>query len=155
VNVGPSGEITALQLGFGALVPLDTLEVPVRVQTSAGGLTYPFPVAGMLPWMCLKSDALVFRDKPKDGYDIVWLVAGLGPEVVADEVTWSPVLTSDHRERAIAQLNLLITDQFADVDSVGPVSYATFMEAPDDPSLRRYALEAVRTFGAALSGSGI
>lgn len=46
-NIGPSGEITALAVGYGYLVPLDTVFIERRVQTSRGMLGYEFPVAGL------------------------------------------------------------------------------------------------------------
>ncbi|CAN5876938.1 hypothetical protein BH20ACT7_BH20ACT7_16070 [soil metagenome] len=30
-------------------------------------------------WLCLKADAIMRRDKPKDAYDVVWLINALGP----------------------------------------------------------------------------
>lgn len=65
-NVGPAGEITALAVGYGHLVPGDTVLVERRVPTSRGMLGYEFPVAGPASWLCLKADAIMRRDKPKD-----------------------------------------------------------------------------------------
>lgn len=42
-------------------------------------LGYEFPIAGLAPWLCLKADAIMRRDKPKDAYDVVWLLDALGP----------------------------------------------------------------------------
>ena len=50
-NIGPNGEIAALAIGLGHLVPADTLHVPRRVETSSGHLTYEFPVAGPASWL--------------------------------------------------------------------------------------------------------
>ncbi len=49
-NIGPAGEITALAVGYGHLVPRDTVYVERRVMTSDGMLGYEFPVAGLAPW---------------------------------------------------------------------------------------------------------
>jgi hypothetical protein len=89
-NIGPSGEITALAVGYGHLVPLDTVVVERRVQTNRGMLGYEFPVAGLAPWLCLKADAIMRRDKPKDAYDIVWLIDALGPDRAAGMISESP-----------------------------------------------------------------
>jgi hypothetical protein len=73
------GEITALAVGYGNLVPGDTVLVERRVPTSHGMLGYEFPVAGLASWLCLKADAIMRRDKPKDACDVVWLIDALGP----------------------------------------------------------------------------
>ncbi len=62
-NIGPAGEITALAVGFGHLVPADTIAVERRVETNAGQLTFEFPVADLTSWLCLKVDAIMRRDK--------------------------------------------------------------------------------------------
>ena len=69
-NIGPRDEITALAVGFGRLVPDDTITVERRVETVAGALTFEFPVAGLASWLCLKADAIMRRDKPNDAYDV-------------------------------------------------------------------------------------
>ncbi len=46
-NIGPSGEITALAVGFGHLVPEGTVLIERRVETHRGMLGYEFPVAGL------------------------------------------------------------------------------------------------------------
>jgi hypothetical protein len=51
-NIGPSGEITALAVGFGHLVPGDTVQVERRVETRHGMLSYELPVAGLASWLC-------------------------------------------------------------------------------------------------------
>jgi hypothetical protein len=62
-NIGPAGEITALAVGFGHLVPDDTVLVERRVLTRCGILGYPFPVAAVASWLSLKTDAIMLRDK--------------------------------------------------------------------------------------------
>lgn len=69
-NIGPSGEISALAVGFGHLVPADTVVVERRVETKRGMLSYEFPVAGLCSWLCLKTDAIMRREKPKDSYTL-------------------------------------------------------------------------------------
>ena len=60
--------------------------------TSDGMLGYEFPVAGLAPWLCLKADAIMRRRKPKDAYDVVWLLDALGPEEAAARISCSPLL---------------------------------------------------------------
>ncbi len=136
-NIGPHGEITALAVGFGHLVPDDTIIVSRRVETAGGGLTYEFPVAGLTSWLCLKTDAIMRRDKPKDAYDVVWVLDALGPDAASEMVAESPLLTGAFVGDVRAQLRLLIDDQFRDEGSIGPSAYATFLNAePPGPARR-------------------
>ena len=123
-NMGPSGEIAALAVGFGHLVPEDTIAVERRVETASGNLTYQFPLAGLASWLCLKSDAIMRRDKAKDAYDVVWTLDALGPAAASDRVASSPLVAGDSAGELEAQLTLLVADQFRDIDSVGPYQLA-------------------------------
>jgi len=76
-------------------VPDDTITIPRRVETASGGLTYEFPVAGLASWLCLKSDAIMRRDKPKDSYDIVWVLDALDPYTASER--WQPAPCSAAR----------------------------------------------------------
>lgn len=155
VNIGPTKEITALAVGFGYLVPDDTIKVSRRVEASGGELSYEFPVAGLTSWLCLKADAVMRRDKPKDAYDIVWLLTALGPDEAAKTVAASKLLGGPHRPAVIQELELLIADQFRDIDSIGPRSYATFLEASPGDRERRHAVATVSAFGVALKTAGV
>lgn len=154
-NIGPHGEITALAVGFGHLVPDDTVVVSRRVESAGGGLTYEFPVAGLTSWLCLKTDAIMRRDKPKDAYDVVWLLAALGPDRACEMVVASPLLNGPFADDVRAQLRLLIDDQFRDEDSIGPNAYAGFLEADPPGMARRLALGTVIAFRRALATRGI
>ncbi len=149
-NIGPGGEITALAVGFGHLVPDDTITVSRRVDSASGGLTYEFPVSGLTSWLCLKSDAIMRRDKPKDAYDVVWVLDALGPDAACEMVTASPLLAGPFVDEVRAQLGRLIDDQFRDEGSVGPMAYVTFLEVDRPDAARRHALGTVATFGRAL-----
>ena len=144
-NIGPSDEITALALGFGHFVSDDTIIVERVVETSRGRLRYEFPVAGVASWLCLKADAIMGRDKPKDAYDVVWLIVGLGPAVSAERVRVSPLLQGSMAGEVFAQLARL-AEQFADVDAVGARSYADFLGDENAHVERRFAVEAVAQF---------
>lgn len=146
-NIGPRGEITALAVGFGHLVPDDTITVTRRVETARGGITFEFPVAGLASWLCLKSDAIMRRDKPKDAYDVVWVLDALGPERAAEMIAGSPLLGGPFAGEVRAQLRLLVDDQFRDDASVGPTAYAAFL---DDDGSRRLAVGTLAAFGRAL-----
>ncbi len=154
-NVGPDGQITALAVGFGHLVPADTITVRRRVEAAAGGLTYEFPVAGLASWLCLKTDAIMRRDKPKDAYDVVWTLDALGPDTASDMVAASPLLDDELASELIDQLRLLTGDQFRDVASVGPAEYATFFDNQAGDVERRHALGTLEAFGRALTDRGV
>lgn len=154
-NIGPHGEITALAVGFGHLVPDDTVVVSRRVESAGGGLTYEFPVAGLTSWLCLKTDAIMRRDKPKDGYDVVWLLDALGPDPACEMLATSTLLAGRFADDVRAQVRLLIEDQFRDESSIGPNAYATFLDAEAPSEARRHALGTVTAFGRALSSRGI
>ena len=134
-NIAPDGRITAVPVTWGKLVFDDTEIHERRVRTSEGEVTFPFPVAGITSWLCLKSDAMVNRAKTKDAFDVVWLIAALSPEATAQMVASSPLLSGIHRDEVIIQLRLLVDDRFRDIESVGPVSYALFHHAQgsDEP----------------------
>lgn len=132
-------EITALAIGYGHLVPADTVSVERRVETNRGMLSYEFPVAGLAPWLCLKADAIMRRDKPKDAYDVVWLLDALGLDQASELIATSPLLTGDHIGEVSDQLLRLINDQFKDTDSAGSVMYADFLEAKPGDLERRHA----------------
>jgi hypothetical protein len=154
-NIGPSGEITALAVGFGHLVPDDTVTVQRRVETRQGMLTYEFPVAGMASWLCLKADAIMRRAKPKDAYDVVWLIDALGPDLAADKIAASPVLVGESAAEVFGQLGRLVHDQFRDIRSAGPIMYADFLEVqPRDRELR-HARGSIAALGEELRKRGI
>jgi hypothetical protein len=153
LNLGSSDKIAALAMRFGHLVPFDTIEIERRVETAGGWLTYPFPVSDVTSWFCLKADAIVLRDKAKDAYDVVWVMAALGPEVVARRIADSRLLAGEHREDVLSQLRRLTDDLFLDVTSVGAVEYVKFLETPEDQVGLRYAVETVAVFKRALAAT--
>ena len=154
-NIGPSGEITALAVGFGYLVPADTITVQRRVETGQGMLTFEFPVAGIASWLCLKADAIMRRAKPKDAYDVVWLTDALGPDQVAGKIATSPLLAGESAAEVIAQLSRLVDDQFRDIESAGPIMYASFLEAQSRDQELRHAHGSIAALGQELRKRGI
>jgi hypothetical protein len=144
-NVGPRGQITALSVGFGHLVPADTVIVTRVVETSRGTLRFEFPVAGVASWLCLKADAIMRRDKPKDAYDVVWLIASMGPEVAASRVLASPLNVSALVSDVRSQLRRLV-EQFADRESVGARSYVDFLASGNAEADGRFAVGALARF---------
>lgn len=118
-------------------------------------INYEFPVAGLTSWLCLKTDAIMRRDKPKDAYDIVWLIDALGPEKASEMIAASPLITSHLAEAARSQLHRLISDQFKDINAAGPIMYADFIEADPGELERRHAQGTLAAFGQALYHRGI
>jgi hypothetical protein len=154
-NIGPAGEITALAVGFGHLVPDDTEVIERRVVASSGELTYEFPVAGLASWLSLKADAIMRRDKPKDAYDVVWLLDALGPDAAAERVASSPLLAGDLAAEVLGQLRRLIHDQFSDLASVGPGQYGRFLEADPGNAERQHAVGTLAAFSTALADCAV
>lgn len=154
-NIGPHDDIAALAIGFGHLVPHDTEVIPRRVETARGSMTYDFPVAGLASWLCLKADAIMLRDKPKDAYDVVWLLDSLGPERAGELIAANPLFDSEFADDVRAQLDRLVADQFRDEKSVGPTAYAEFLNDHAAPGDRRHAVGTVSAFGHAMWERGI
>jgi hypothetical protein len=95
------------------------------------------------------------RDKPKDAYDVVWLLDALGPDKGSELVASSPITTGDLSDDVRGQLHRLISDQFKDTSAVGPVMYADFLEADTSDLERRHAHGTLAEFGQALTRRGI
>lgn len=154
-NIGPTGEITALAVGFGHLVPNDTVSITRRVESSRGTLTFEFPVAGLASWLCLKADAIMRRDKPKDAYDVVWLLTALGPDEGARRIAVSPLLAAEYADEVRSQLGRLVGDQFRDDGCVGPTAYADFLNATPGTKERRHATGTLAALSRELQAYGI
>jgi hypothetical protein len=135
---------------FGITFLASWIFVTTIGDATIGPMRFEFPVAGVASWLCLKTDAIMRRSKPKDAYDVVWLVAGLGPDEAARRVLASPLLAGDHRAQVIEQLGRM-AEQFEDIESVGPRSYATFLESENPDRDRRYAVGAITEFRRVLS----
>ena len=118
-------------------------------------MTYPFPVADVTSWLCLKSDAIVLRDKPKDAFDVTWVIDAIGPEAVATRIASSELLGADERDQVIGQLRQLTEDQFRDLESIGPVQYAAFHGNREDGGLRRHARGSIAALRDALTSEGV
>jgi hypothetical protein len=103
-------------------------------------------VTGPLGFLVAKSQALIgptARDKPKDAYDIVWLVESWpgGPPAAAATFSARPLYGSPPVTAAITG----ITEAFRSVDHVGARSYARFLASSpaEEPALERRAVGAI------------
>lgn len=113
-----------------------------------GRTTWSFSVTGIVGFLVAKVAALVGRDKPKDAYDIVWLLENWqgGPEGAASAVRDTGLLQRDDVVESLARNAV----EFAEPDCLGPSSFVRFMAtegALQEQRLRR-ARQAVGAAGA-------
>jgi hypothetical protein len=144
----------AIEAGAAISDDAQIVEREVDLPGGAGRISYQFRVTGLTGFLVAKTGALTERDKPKDAYDIVWLLEAWpgGPRQAAHAVRNSPAHQRSDTQRTLARL----AREFADPTRVGPRSYARFMAvsetSPDDIArMERQAAGAVRTFAAALT----
>jgi hypothetical protein len=148
-------KLGAIALAAGRAIESDAVVVEREVQLpEEGGKTrFAFRVTGALGFLVAKTGALMGRDKPKDAYDIVWIVENWdgGPAGVAEAIKGSDAIgLVDVRET----LDRLF-EEFGDVDRLGPRSYVRFMaedgmSADDRTRLARQAVGAVDELSTAL-----
>jgi hypothetical protein len=72
------GRLSALALDAGELLTSDVevIHRSIVLPQNKGTLDMDLRVTGPLAFLTAKIDALHGRDKPKNAYDIVWLLAG-------------------------------------------------------------------------------
>jgi hypothetical protein len=152
-NLG--GRLSALALNAGELLATDLEHVTRQVvlPDGKGEIQFEFRVTGPIAFLVAKLDALVQRDKPKDAYDIVWLIENWpgGPAAAAT----SFAQRSAFNDVTVASLRRL-GEVFGNVNQVGPASYARFLSS-DTPELdKRQSVGAVEEFLVALNAeSGV
>lgn len=140
-------KLSALTMATGGLVDRDFLVKAVDVTLPAGeGRTrQEFNVAGPAAYLAAKADALRGRNKPKDAYDIVWLVESWpgGQAALAPIIRASPIFEDEVFRKYLDVLR----QEFADIDSAGARKYARMMAAPgvDPDQLARSAVGAVKS----------
>ncbi|PSL38144.1 hypothetical protein CLV49_1758 [Labedella gwakjiensis] len=147
-NLG--GQLSALALDAGALMTTDVEVVArtIELPRGKGTIEMDLRVTGPLAFLAAKADAIRQRDKPKDAYDIIWLLESWpgGAAGAARSFAARPAYSAEVRE-SIKQLG----DLFADVDSVGARSYAQFVSQPGGQDrAARQAQGAVAEFLSAL-----
>lgn len=153
-NMGSRLSAIAIEAGAAISADVSVVERDVDLPDGAGRLTQEFRVSGLVGFLVAKIAALTGRDKPKDAYDIVWLLESWpgGPEGAAEAATVSPAYARDDVRAALDRL----AAEFADPGRIGPRSYTRFMATPEGrpDDMTRSALQAVgavRAFTAALS----
>ena len=150
-NLGAN--LSAVALEAGALITDDFVAVAreVELPNGMGKQTMDLNVTGIAAFLAAKADALRQRDKPKDAYDVVWLLEAWpgGPSGAAAAVRDSAVFGRPELQHALATLE----DQFRDIDRAGARAYARFLlEAGGDADL--LARRAVGAVGEFLSAVG-
>jgi hypothetical protein len=154
-NMGSS--LSAMALQAGSAISADVVQVirDVDLPDGQGRVSQTFRISGLVGFLVAKVAALTGRDKPKDAYDIVWLLEAWegGPAGAASSMMASSAYERQDVKEALATLEL----EFSDVGRVGPRSYARFMVTDTDDVDARAGLAlraqgAVREFVTALSG---
>lgn len=146
------GRLSALALEAGDLLTRDVEEVTELVDLPQGRGRHEatIRVTGPVAFLVAKIDALRDRDKPKDSYDIVWLIESWpgGPAAAARAFGLRPAYHDPQVSAAMARLR----DMFAEPSRVGARSYARFVAADpsEEPQLERRAVGAVAEFLEAL-----
>jgi hypothetical protein len=152
-NLG--GHLSALALDAGDLLTTDVelIDRIVTLPDNKGTVEMTLRVTGPLAFLVAKAQALVgptARDKPKDAYDIVWLIESWpgGPTEAARTFGDRPLYGSAKVQAALRA----IARAFERTDSVGPRSYARFVatSVDDEPRLERRAVGALAEFAEAL-----
>lgn len=152
-NMGSSLSAIALHAGEAISADVQAIERDVTLPGEEGTVRHTFQVSGIVGFLVAKVGALVGRDKPKDAYDIVWLLEAWpgGPVGAAAAVRETPAFGREDVAEALAQLGL----EFSSTDRVGPRSYVRFVtpsgaSRDDADRAARQAVGAVTTFVRAL-----
>lgn len=146
------GRLTALALDAGGLLTTDVELITrhVTLPDGKGTLDVQLNVTGPLAFLVAKIDALLKRDKPKDAYDLVWLIESWpgGPAAAAAEFTARPAYSAPQVAEAMDQIGTA----FAGTGAIGARSYARFLDTdPEEQArLERRAVGAVTEFLTAL-----
>lgn len=152
-NLG--GHLSALALDAGEILTTDVEVVrrEVVLPGNKGTITAELRVTGPVAFLVAKSQALVgpsARDKPKDAYDIIWLVESWpgGPSAAAAAFAERAGFVSHEVAPALDS----IRDAFSGTDRVGARSYARFVAGSRDEEaqLERRAVGAIGEFLRAL-----
>lgn len=145
-NLG--GRLSALALEAGAILTEDVeiVEREVTLPDQKGRVAIRLRVTGPVAFIVAKTQALLERDKPKDSYDIVWLIEGWpgGPAAAARSFAARAAFNAPEASSALAVLRTA----FAATDAVGPRSYARFVASrvEEEAALERRAVGAIDEF---------
>lgn len=145
-NLGARLSALALRAGDLLVTDVEKKVIEVSLPEAKGLVSIELQVSGPLAFLAAKLDALVGRDKPKDAYDIVWLIESWpgGPAAAAAAFSARPSFNAPAVTDALERL----AGAFATSRDIGPRSYARFatLNADDQPLLERRAVGAVALF---------
>ncbi|SDT67659.1 nucleotidyl transferase AbiEii/AbiGii toxin family protein [Jiangella sp. DSM 45060] len=145
-NLG--GTLSALSLAAGGILTEDVelLRRDVVLPDGKGRVPIDLRCTGPVAFVVAKTQALLGRDKQKDAYDIVWLIESWpgGPSAAATAFAERPAFDAPETGAALDDLRTA----FADVEAIGPRSYARFLATdPDEEAgLERRAVGAIEEF---------
>jgi len=122
-------------------------EIPVTGKMASRGAknTVRMRIASLSDFLVMKAHALAGREKPKDSYDICYVLDHAPEGIGALAQDWRGRLGDKDVESAIR----ILSEKFKDVESYGPKQVVEFFDAPDDDSQRiqaRRAFEVARKF---------
>lgn len=124
---------------------------------AAGRTRFTFRVTGLLGFLGAKTAALTGRDKPKDAYDIVWILENWpgGPAAAATAIRDSSAFNRSDASRMINRL----FEEFSCLGGLGPSSFIRFLvpgtaTQDDRARLARQAVGAVNELRTALVRGG-
>jgi hypothetical protein len=142
-NLGST--LSAVPLEAGDLISQDVQVIPHEADLPGGKgrQIIELRVTGIAAFLAAKAEALRHRDKPKDAYDVIWLIEAWpgGPAGAALAVKSSPIFNDPGMTRALE----ILDDQFRDIDRAGARAYARFLD-DGDVDLDVLARQAVGAF---------
>jgi hypothetical protein len=148
-NLGGRLSALALQAGDVLTTDVEIITRTVSLPDGKGTVDTTFRVTGPLAFLVAKSQAIVgptARDKPKDAYDIVWLIESWpnGPAGAASDFSARAVYQRDEVKTALDDIAIA----FSSVEHVGARSYARFVATSmdEEPQLERRAVGAIAEF---------
>lgn len=152
----PKGERAGARLGAfnvrGAhLVRDDFVEHEIAGERLDGGQSrVTLRVAGLLPYVVLKTFAFQERHENKDAYDLVFTLANYAGGPREGGVAAARSVVADRPD--VRDALLLLGERFDDVTQDGPHAYAAFLATPGDAEqharLRQEAVAVIRRFRA-------
>lgn len=122
-----------------------TITVTGELPNEGGTDTVTCKIAGVVPFIVMKGIVLARRKKPKDAYDIEYVLRYYpgGIDAIVD------LISSDLENRLVQEALTNIAQKFESVEHVGPTSVAAFLGIDDKEEqmrIKRRAFEAVQAF---------
>jgi hypothetical protein len=122
-----------------------TITVSGELPNEGGKDTVTCKIAGVVPFIVMKGIVLARRKKPKDAYDIEYILRYYPGSVEAI----GELIRSDLENSLVEEALTNIAQKFESVDHVGPTSVAAFLGVEDKDEqmrIKRRAFETVQAF---------